>query len=54
MFKVNNKDTRTMPLANDPMTPYFTPCSSVVIVKFEQVNAGWACINKIQAVTMTF
>ena len=29
MFKVNNKDTRT------------TPCYSVSIVNFEQVNAGW-------------
>ena len=36
MFKVNNKDTRTMPLA-----PCFTPCSSVSIVNFEQVNFGW-------------
>ena len=33
MFKVNNKDTRTR--------PYFTPCSNVSIVNFEQVNAGW-------------
>ena len=32
MFKNNIKDTRTTPLA---------PCSSVFIVKFEQVNAGW-------------
>ena len=31
MFKVNNKDTRT----------YFTTYSSVSIVNFEQVNAGW-------------
>ena len=29
MFKVNNKDT------------YFTPCSSVSIVNFEQAIAGW-------------
>ena len=29
MFKVNNKVTRT------------APCSSVSIVNFEQVNAGW-------------
>ena len=35
MFKVNNKDTRTTPLA------YFTPCFSVCIVNFEQVNSGW-------------
>ena len=32
MFKVNNKDTRTMSL---------TSCSSASIVNFEQVNAGW-------------
>ena len=32
MFKIDNKDTRMMPL---------TPCSSVKFVKFEQVNAGW-------------
>ena len=32
MFKVNNKDTGTI---------YFTPCSSVSIVNFEQINAGW-------------
>ena len=38
MFKVNNRDTRTMPMA------YFTPCSSVFIVNFEQENAGWEMI----------
>ena len=32
MFKVNNKDTRT----------YLTPCYSVSIVNFEEVNTGWA------------
>ena len=32
MFKVDNKDTRTTPMA----------CSSAFIVNFEQVNAGWA------------
>ena len=31
MFKVNNKETWT----------YFTPCPSVSIVGFEQMNAGW-------------
>ena len=36
MFKVNNKDTRT--------TPYFTPCSSVSIVNFEHVIAGWVVL----------
>ena len=34
MFKVSNKGNRTRPLA------YFTSCSSVSIVNFEQVNAG--------------
>ena len=33
MFKVNNKDTRTTP-------SYFTPCSLVSTVNFEQVNAN--------------
>ena len=33
MFKVNNKDIRT--------TPRFTPCSSVSLVNFEYVVAGW-------------
>ena len=30
------------------MTPerrYFTPCSKVLIVNFEQVNAGWEDVN---------
>ena len=35
MFKVNNKDTRTTPMA------YFTPCSSASIINFEHVMAGW-------------
>ena len=34
MFNINNKDTRTT-----------TPCSSVSIVNFEQVNTGWAPSN---------
>ena len=34
MFKVNNKYTRT-------------PCSSISIVNFEQVNAGWVVINQM-------
>ena len=32
MFKVNNKDTRTTPMAS---------CSSVSIVHIEQLNADW-------------
>ena len=39
MFKVNNKDTRT----------YFTLCSSVSIVNFEHVIAGWD-LNEISPV----
>ena len=35
MFKVNNKDTRTTPMA------YFTPYSSVSIVNFQHVIACW-------------
>ena len=40
MFKVNNKDTRTM------------LCSSVPVVNFEQVNAGWVLgvINDVSLV----
>ena len=38
IFKVNNKDTRTTPLA------YFTPCAIISIVNFEQVNDGWGNI----------
>ena len=34
MFKVNNRNTRTR------YEICFTPCSSVSIVNFEQVNAG--------------
>ena len=41
MFKVNNKDTRTMSIA------YFTPCSIVSIVNFEQVNTGWIVVHKL-------
>ena len=46
MFKINNKDTRATPLPSFwclccQLWTYFTPCSSVSIVKFEQVNAGW-------------
>ena len=37
MFKVNNKVTRTI----FHTRTYFTPSSSVSLVKFEHVNAGW-------------
>ena len=46
MFKVNNKDTRTMPMASFwylycYLWTYFTPCSCVSIVNFEHVIPGW-------------
>ena len=39
MSKVNNKDG--VVLVSLILWRYFTPCSSVFIVNFEQVNAGW-------------
>ena len=43
MFKVNNKDTRMTPGVKSLLITlnYFTPCFSVFIVNFGQVNAGW-------------
>ena len=41
MFKVSNKGTRTPILLT-----LFTPCSSVSIVNFEQVNACWVPSSK--------
>ena len=46
MFQVNNKDTRTMPLASFwclycYLGTYFTPCSSVSIVNCEYEIADW-------------
>ena len=44
LLKVNNRSTRTrceicskLPIK----TPYFTPCSSVSMINFEQVITGW-------------
>ena len=47
MFKVNNKDTRTTPVASFwcfivNFGHISHPSSSVSIVNFKQVNAGWA------------
>ena len=44
--QINNKDTRTTPFASFwflycSLWTYFTPCSSISIVNFQQVNAGW-------------
>ena len=50
MFKVNNKHTRTMPMVSFwclyYLWTYVTPCSTVSIVNFEQVIAGW--LSKIK------
>ena len=47
MFKVNNRNTRTwceicskLTIKIPELWAYFTPCPSVSIVNFEQVNAG--------------
>ena len=48
LLRVNNKDTRKTPvvvLMSLLLTlKYFTPCSSVSIVNFEHLCAGWAFI----------
>ena len=49
MLKVNSKDTRTTPVALASL--YFTRCSSVSIVNFEQVNAGWVVIMGLSETT---
>ena len=43
MFKVNKKDTRTIPLASfrSLLLTYFTPCPNVTIANFEHVIANW-------------
>ena len=51
MFKVNNRNTRTRCeicsklTVKTPERRYFTTCSSVFIVNFEQINAGWEDVN---------
>ena len=42
MFKVNYKDTRT---TSGVVWKYVTPCSSVSIVNFEELNTGFAVIT---------
>ena len=41
--KVNNKDIKTTPgvILAFLLLTYFTSCSSVSIVNFDEVNAGW-------------
>ena len=48
MFKVNNRNTRTrceicskLTIKTTERGTYSTPCSSVSIVNFEQINADW-------------
>ena len=40
MFKVNSRNTKTK------CETYFTHCSSVSIVNFEQVNADWVSFSE--------
>ena len=52
MFKVNNKDARTIPLASFwcrycKLCTYFTLGSGVSIVNFEHLIAGWVILGKI-------
>ena len=55
MFQVNKKDTRTTPVASFYVfivnLEHFAPCSSVSVVNFEQINAGWdddTCFSSFQ------
>ena len=43
VFKINNRETRKRCYRRT----YFTPCSNVSIVNFEQVNADWGRILRI-------
>ena len=47
MFKVNTKEIRPTSIFN--AWTYLTPCSSISIVNFEQVNVDWDayCDKKI-------
>ena len=52
MFKVNDRNTRMRWVIGSKLavrTPercqYFTPCSNVSVVNFEQVNVGWVNWN---------
>ena len=47
MLKVNNANTRT----RYEICSKFTPCSSVSIVNFEQVNAGWDGLAILKTLT---
>ena len=52
MFKVNNKNTRTTPMASlwylyCQLWIYFTSCSSISIVNFDHLIAGWAVAGRL-------
>ena len=49
MFKVNNKDTKTMPVAS--FIPHL--CFSVFIVNFEQVNADCEGTSLVEHVELS-
>ena len=45
LLKVNHRNTKTRCEICSKLTlKNFTPCSSISIVNFEQVNANWICI----------
>ena len=59
MFKVNNRKTRARCEICPKLTikifdiltlkRFHTPCFSVSIINFEQVNAGWECSCKVDS-----
>ena len=62
MFKVKNRNTRpryevcsklTIKTPERRRSIYFPPCSSVSIVNFEQVNAGWDCNTYMSMIKVT-
>ena len=60
MFKVNKRNTRTRCkiwsklTIKTPERPYFTPCCSIFIVNFEQVNADWEDVNGFKSTGPVF
>ena len=54
LLKVNNRNTRTRCEICSKLTinTSFTPCSSVSIVNFEQVNDGWDHILEVSVVSV--
>ena len=51
MFKVKNKENRCCSGVFIVNFEHISPCSSVSIVKIEQVNAGWVFKVKIKNLT---